>query len=343
MKKRILSIVLTLACVLTSFCACSKTETTQSDEDFRVTAYVTLDSVLNFDGFQKEYINEVTDVILIGAARFDEEGNINLDENYEAAHKYLKDVVDSLEGKRFYLTLLGPGSQSDSDDWYEQMADQAKRHNTAFENENFISSIKELLDKDGYDGVYFDYEYPIKKTYWKSFNKFIVKLDEALGDTYKIGIAVSNWDIGQDKKAREATDFVQIMSYDSWEEDGTHSSMAQAEKDIKTFIKKGYDRKQLELGMPFYARPTTRDPYWYSYNGYVDKIDENGFCKDDETGLTFSFNTPKVIKEKTAYAIDQGLGGVMIWHWACDVPYDHDNSLFKAIDEAVKESQTQEK
>lgn len=328
------------------FYGCSaSTESTNAEKDsnFRVTAYATMGSLLNFDSFPKEHINNVTDVIFIGCANFDENGKINFNDGYDEALKNLKSVLAMSDDVKCHIAITGPGNQSDSDDWYDQMADQAKRHTNAFKSGNLQESIKNLLVDGEFDGVFFDYEYPIKRKYWKSFNEFIVNLDEYLGDTYTIGMAVAAWDLGQNKKAMQATDIVQIMSYDLWEEDGTHSSVKQAETDVETFLKHGYDASQLELGLPFYARPTTKEPYWYGYNGYYDKIDSKGLCKDDETGLTFSFNTCDVIKQKTSYAVDMGLGGVMIWHWACDVPADNDKSLFNAINEVVSVADMREK
>lgn len=337
MKKYLLSVFCVFLAVCTLFTACSSCTptTTKRDSSFRVTAYITMDSILNFDSFQKEHINNVTDVILIGCANFDENGKISFNDGYDEAVTNLQKVLEISKDTRCYLSITGPGNQSDSDDWYKQMADQAKRHNKAFASGNLEESIKTALKDGKFDGVFFDYEYPIKKKYWKSFDKFIIKLDQYLGDEYKIGIAIGSWDLGQGKKAMKATDIVQIMSYDEWDEDGTHASVAKAEEDIKACLKHGYDPAQLELGLPFYARPTTHDSYWYGYNGYYEKLDDKGFCEDSETGLTFSFNTCDVIKEKTSIAIDMGLGGVMIWHWACDVPADNEKSLFKAINDAV--------
>lgn len=332
--------------MMSIFCGCANSSNStdaQKDSKFRVTAYVTMDSLLDFDNFQKEHIDNVTDVIFIGGVTYDENGKVNYNDGYEQALKNLKSVLAMSRGTKCYVSMTGPGNQSDSDDWYKQMADQAKRHTNAFKSGNLEKSIKKCLVDGEFDGIFFDYEYPIKRKYWKQFDKFILKLDEYLNNKYKIGIAIAAWDLGQSKKAMEHTDIVQIMSYDLWDEDGTHASMKQAEDDVEACIKYGYNPSQLELGLPFYARPTTKDAYWYGYNGYYDKIDSKGLYKDAETGLTFSFNTYDVIKQKTSYAIDMGLGGVMIWHWNCDVPADNDKSLFKAINEVIKVANMQEK
>ena len=43
---------------------------------------------------------------------------------------------------------------------------------------------------------------------------------------------------------------------------------------------------------------------------YYDKIDENGLITDENTGLIAPFNTPKVIYQKTQWAIRNGCGGL---------------------------------
>ena len=48
-------------------------------------------------------------------------------------------------------------------------------------------------------------------------------------------------------------------------------------------------------------------------------------------------NTPDVIAAKTEYAINHGFGGVMIWHYNCDLPSTHEDSLLRAAGETVEE------
>jgi hypothetical protein len=125
---------------------------------------------------------------------------------------------------------------------------------------------------------------------------------------------------------------VEVMSYDLWDDDGNNATMDIAKDDIEAMVKKGYDKAQLDLGVPFYARPTTKEGYWYEYKSYYDKLDENGLFEDkDDTGLVFSFNTYDLISEKSTWAIDNGVGGIMVWHYSCDLSKDNDKSLFNAI------------
>ena len=76
--------------------------------------------------------------------------------------------------------------------------------------------------------------------------------------------------------------------------------------------------------------------YWYGYNGCYEGIDENGWYHCDNINKDFWFNTPEVIEAKTEYAINNGFGGVMIWHYNCDLPSTHEDSLLRAVDSAIK-------
>lgn len=332
MLKKAIAVLLVAVTIICAFSGCTIKEKSKKVEpkDFRITAYLICDSVLDMPKQKLMHINEVTDIILFGAITFDEQANITISDSLSKAIQRLEEIgLDN--DKHLYVNMLGPDCQIETDDWNEQMADKAQRHSNAFANDEFPSKIKQVLEEYGVEGVFFDYEFTIKKKYWNDYNKFIVRLDKELGDDYKIGMALASWDAKQNASARRATDFVEIMSYDLWDEDGNHATMEIAEKDVKKFIRKGYDRSKLDLGVPFYARPTTKDAYWYDYASYYDKLDENGIMTDGETGLTFSFNNKELIAKKTLYALDKGLGGIMVWHWACDTEYGDDSSLFKAI------------
>lgn len=336
MKKitRILSAVLSMIIAVSAFSGCSKEieSTPVNPADFRVTAYVVADGL--DDTFDPSNLDRVTDIILFGNATYSEGGTVTLSENFDSQLNLLKSY---LKDQNLYLNILGPGSKTDSDDWNEQMHDLADRNTAAFESGKLENEIKTVLDKYNFDGVFFDYEFPLRNKDWKAFDKFIIGLDDFLGDDYLIGMSMVGWNLKQSKEAMESTDMFEVMSYDLWDDDGNHATTQIAVDDIEKFVKKGYDKAKLDLGVPFYARPTTEEAYWYDYKSYYDKMSDNGLYEDAETGLTFSFNTYDVIKEKTQYALENGLGGMMIWHYSCDVPADNEKSLFGAIDSAKQE------
>lgn len=343
MKKTygILAVILCLCVAVSLFAACSKpAQSTPVDPaDFRVTAYMVGDRFLDKDSIDYSHFYQVTDFILFGVATFDEEGNITLSDIFNTALENIRANIKTDGSQRLYLNLLGPGNQSDSSDWYDQMADQAQRHNNAFESGNLENNIKSVLTEYGFDGVFFDYEFPIKSKYWKVYNKFIVSLDEVLGDDFRIGVTLVDWDAKQSKAAMAATDLVELMSYDNWDKDRYHSTLELAKHDVETLVKKGYDKSKIDLGVPFYARPTTGEAYWYEYKSYYNGLDGNGLYEDiGNTNLIFSFNDYDLIKAKTDYALEEGLGGIMMWHYTCDTPANNERSLFNAIEESINEA-----
>lgn len=334
------AIFLSVLLIVSVFAGCSKKaeSTPVSAADFRVTAYVVADSVRNQGQIDASHFSQITDVILFGCASYDETGTVTLAEDFEQLLTELQAAVQTANGqKRLYLNLLGPAAQTESDDWNDQMEDLGSRHNQAFESGKLEQNIKAVLERYPFDGVFFDYEFTMSRKNWRLYSDFIVSLDSVLGDTYEIGMALASWDLDLSAEAKAATDRIEIMSYDLWADDGTHATYEIAQADIEKFEKAGYDKAKLDLGVPFYARPTTKEAYWYTYADYADKIDANGFCRDEETGLTASFNTCDVIAEKTALAIESGCGGMMVWHYACDLPQSDDRSLFNAMDNTIKE------
>lgn len=326
--KKLIALIMSVAVITTCFFGCSKEveSTPVKAEDFRITAYVVSNSI--DENFDFSHFDQLTDIIIFGNATFDEEGNVNLTDKFESD---LKTVREHITDQNLYLNILGPASQSESDDWEEQVHDLADRHTKAFESGNLENSVKSVLDKYGFDGVVFDYEFPLRSKDWKAYDKFIISLDGVLGDDYKIGMSMVGWNLKQSEEAKNATDFFEVMSYDLWDDEGYHATFDIAKDDIEALVKEGYDKATLDLGVPFYARPTTQDAYWYEYKSYYENLSEDGLCTDSETGLVFSFNTYDMIEEKTQYAIDNGVGGMMVWHYGCDLPKDNEKSLFNAI------------
>ena len=89
-----------------------------------------------------------------------------------------------------------------------------------------------------------------------------------------------------------------------------------------------------------YGRTFGGEETWPSYAQLVEKLENNPFENsiqevygtiENIDVVNISFNGVQMIKDKTAFANDYGLGGVMVWHYSCDVPYESDMSLFKAI------------
>ena len=305
----------------------------QKAQALRVVAYIVAYDADYMRNLDNSHFDNLTDIILIGNLVFcDEEGQLSYND-------YFADVVDAAKDKigdrpiRLHMNVAGPAGTGET--YEEQLYSGGDAHTKAFRSGRMEAQLLEMLQTYGLDGVFFDYEFPVAQEHKDAFSKFLVSLKKVLGEDYVLGAAESSWCAGLSKDAIRALDMVEVMCYDVWDEGtGIHSSFEITRAIIKGMLKLGYKREQLDVGIPFYARPTTEEAYWYDYKEFYDKLDENGCAPDEAHGLIASFNTPEVVYEKTAWTIRKGLGGVMIWHYACDVPADNDASLFNAVAKA---------
>ena len=338
MIKRFSLLFLSFVLVITSFVGCSndvKDEEIKPVEDFKVVAYIRGDYVQEEESLYAEDFDIITDVILFECASFNSEGKVIIEkEKLDTALENIRKAIGERDVS-ITLNLLGPRGTTDSDVWEEQMEVQSDEHNKAFKSGALEENIVDILKEYDFDGVHFDYEYPLSKKAWRDYNKFLVSLDEELGD-YTLGVSGVEWNIGYSKKAEKAIDSLELMAYDYNDSEGKHATYEDIINRIENADFGGIDRAKINIGLPFYSRPTDMDAYWYGYNGYYKEIDEDGWYHCPETDKDFWFNTPEVIEKKTDYAINNGYGGVMVWHYNCDLPSTEEGSLFRAIGEAVK-------
>ncbi|MBQ2972868.1 MAG: glycoside hydrolase family 18 protein [Clostridia bacterium] len=306
----------------------------QSDnKDFRVTSYFVSQYVSEENAIAPEVFEVVTDAILFGCVTFDE--NAEMTVNKDLLEPSLANLRNAIGDKdvNVYINILGPGSDGGIDDWYEQMDNQAEKHSKVFKTKKLEGKIAALLDEYKLDGIFFDYEYPIDMKYWSDFSRFLVRLDKATDK--KIGLAVAHWDIGLSYSAMKAVDMVEVMQYDLFDDTGNHSSFTSAVDGFNAVRDYLLPREKADLGVPFYGRPANAGAYWYNYNEYADKINTNDYAETEQGGTYF--NSWQTIYDKTAYAISRGLGGMMVWHYSCDVDFKSDISLFAAMDDCIKD------
>ena len=319
------------------------------NDDFRVTSYLVCQWFYGNENIDAEKMNTLTDIILFGVARFDENGNVylqDLDINGEmvSGEIVFKDIIKNIKetnpDAKIHCNILGPDG-TDSDD-------KEKLHSQAFKkNDNaLVDNILDLLKEYNFDGIFFDYEYPHKQKSIKDYSDFLVKLDSKLGN-YILGAAFSHWSCNISKEAIKVLDRVEIMAYDNMGEYNAHAEFATVggAMAVKDFMKRGYNLSKCDLGLPFYGRTHGGEEAWPSYaqiagdlenNPYKNTIAKSYLTGDTSGEVTTSFNGVQMIKDKTAYANDFGLGGVMVWHYTCDVDYESDLSLFKAIQTSLE-------
>lgn len=304
------------------------------ENNFRVTSYIVADAIQDPASLHAEDFDIITDTFLFGCATFDRNGNVTVnDKVLSTAIKNLRDVIGG-RNVTIALTILGPSYTSEAPSWEDQMKEQGREHTHAFKSGKLEDNIVAVLNKYDLDGVEFDYEYPLSIVNWKYFNDFLVSMDSKLGNK-TLGIAISDWDMKLDTKAINAVDHFEFMLYDVYDEIGRHSTFETSKKLSNKVSLMGIPKSKVDFGLPFYARPTDHEAFWYEYKSYSDKLDEKNYYHDDRINKDFWFNTPEIIEEKTTFAITKGFGGVMVWHYNCDLPSSNEKSLFRAIKKAV--------
>lgn len=325
-----LTIVTDKPCTITDITISLKTST---NKDFRVTAYAVA-SGLNESNVTYNSFEVITDVILFGCVTFDESGNLTANEELISSSLALLRERMAENKVNIYLNILGPDADGGIDDWNEQMYNKADKHTKAFKNSALISSAVALVEKYNFDGVFFDYEYPIRLADWSAFNSFLGKLDKATDK--KIGIAVSCWNFSANFGSFRHVDMIELMQYDLFDDRGNHSSFATATEGVELCEKYYVPFAKSDLGLPFYGRPADRGGYWPTYNEYAEALGNSDGC---DTGSGYSyFNCRQTVYDKTAYAIDAGLGGVMVWHYSCDITdISSSLSLFGAMNECIND------
>ncbi|MBR3766732.1 MAG: glycoside hydrolase family 18 protein [Clostridia bacterium] len=331
--QRICAFFMALSSVILAFFGIEKPLGKETDT-FRVTSYVVASSAQSPDAFHSEDFDIITNVIIFGVATFDNDGSVSVDKTMlETVLQNLKSAIGDRD-ITVTLNFLGPQRYGDATDYYEQMEYQAALHSEAFRSGVLEDNIINIINEYELDGVHFDYEYPVSNKAWRDFNIFLVGIKEKMPDK-KLGVAVSEWDMGLNTKAMQSVDYIELMLYDNYDDEGRHAPSDVCYELAKNTALKGMPLEKVNFGLPFYARPTDHGAYWYGYNGYYDQLDENGFYYDQSIDKNFWFNTPDVISEKTEFAKENGFGGVMIWHYSCDLPSTNENSLLRAIGKTI--------
>lgn len=334
--QRVIGFLAALVMLVSNFLGINLNVTDKKVDEFKVTTYIRGDALMYWGGeLYEEDFDIITDAIIFECATFNNKGEVEYDE--EKMEAVLAKVRGAIGDRDVHLTLnfIGPRGETESDVYEDQMEAQSDEHNKAFEGGVLEDNIIAVLEKYDFDGVHFDYEYPLSLKAWHYYNKFLVSLDKKLGDNYTLGVAGNAWNIKFTNAAIEAIDTFELMTYDYVDEQGKHATYEDTLEQVQQLGLRGMPLYKVNVGIPFYSRPTDMSAYWYGYNGCYEKMTEDGWYHCDDINKDFWFNTPEVVARKTDYFIKNGFGGVMIWHYNCDLPSSQEGSLLKSIGETV--------
>lgn len=327
---------------------------TEDASSFRIMSYITVDSTFYFDAQEyKDNFAKVTQFNVFGALYLDKDGNL-IYQDYEKDGKTVdgeQALADTIDLIREYnpsadivATVLG------NKDFTGDNLDPEQRHTSAMDDnrDKLISNVLGVIEKYGLDGISFDYEYPYALKSYSVYKSFLKELDSKLPQGKLLTAAVSAWQLGIGKfSARdlEVLDQIEVMAYDSFDKRGNHSTFyTSCYSVLSDFRSKNFDMSKINLGVPFYSRPVDGASFWGNYKDIAAELSpwENTYVQPytDLDGKEYAplanyYNGIQMIKDKTAYSLDSGVGGIMIWHFACDSS-DPDLSLINAICEVVE-------
>ena len=329
-------------------------DVTEKEQDFRVFNYYSagdMQYTSHEDLLEDLSHDTITDVILISFAFWAEDGSVVYadapkdsgmtgEEYYNASLDKMRAAVDeyaATSGRKVNICI----------DFYPK---DVSKHGLPANETALVQSIKQLIaDDDRVDGIDIDWEYPTSAYEWKVYGDMLVearKMLDASGKDKYISLALTAGSVTLTQEHIDAVDFVQMMAYDRFDiVDGNHSSFRSgAYSSMRYFVNIGFKPSQLVLGIPLYGRPTSWDTVWtnygygdtvYSTQGkdpytywdniqwlYYDGTNLDGSIKYDNEFMQVWVNGAALIADKTAYVIEQGFAGVMLWRESTDYAWD---------------------
>lgn len=301
--------------------------TAKRAEPFRVVGYYTNNDEGNRNNFDK--LDVMTDLIIHGYTSFNAAGDLlwNTKAKMESVLQELKAAIGSRDIDLWFCI----GNYSTGTDTSQLFVDAAAR-------KKLIDTCVKLTKDYGFVGIDVDYEYPYEQANWDNYSIFLVELKAALKKEGKLlSTAQAPWGVGLSAEAIEAIDYVNIMAYDLDDAKGRHSGYELIQSSTEYFVKLGFPESKLVMGLAFYGHSTTdkSDPMsGHPYSYYVQRFRNALKTYTNELG-GYYFTGRDMNRDKTFFCIEEGLSGVFAWHFACDIAYTDERSLWRGVGDTV--------
>jgi len=321
-------VIILLSCILSS---CEKKpyktgpDIYVKDTDFKVVGYLPGSRFDKIDDLKLEKLTYLN----LAFGNPDKDGKILFSQNAD-----LKPVVEKghAAGLKVFLSLAG-GGRPDTAIWNSHL----KPENMP----NLVRNLLDYVDENNLDGIDVDIEGNLLPYIGNGYTPFVLELRDALhakgkGITCALGAVRFHEAVTQE--SLEAYDFINVMVYDktgTWRRPiiiGPHSPYSYAEEAIKFWTEeKNIPPERIILGLPFYGFDFTPPARYIDYRKVIQENVE--YAYQDSVGLKHYNGIPMIVR-KTELA-KKKLGGVMIWHIACDT-LNSDLSLMRALDQTIK-------
>ncbi|PKO14327.1 MAG: hypothetical protein CVU39_14920 [Chloroflexi bacterium HGW-Chloroflexi-10] len=183
----------------------------------------------------------------------------------------------------------------------------------------FANNLIRFAQENNLDGFDFDWEFPKTDA---DRNGYSALFSEVKAHNLMISVALAPAN-KLDPEIYRQTDRIHIMSYDHHP---LHATLEQAMVDVHQFIEAGNPPEKLLLGIPFYGRQIIEPYTAMTYAEIMQQYSPDP--QTDEVDGIF-FNGIYTVQQKTRYARENDLGGIMIWELGQDSV--EANSLLQAI------------
>ena len=195
--------------------------------------------------------------------------------------------------------------------------------------QTFVNHIMDFVRLYNLDGVDIDWEYPTTDQERSDFEGFMIALKAALGENRRLSFAIGAQYAPTFYSAATfaAMDALHLMTYDGQTNNRPHhADMAWSKGVVDTWINSGrIARHKIFYGVPFYGRGGGEFTY-----AQIIQPDPNRLSQTNTNGVTWYDGVPQ-IREKTNFAWERNIGGIMIWELQQDVVATSEHSLLNTI------------
>lgn len=328
-------------------------EPKRAADDFNVTVYQRFDGDVPSEVLKRSeeeintyarYYDVYNTVLIFGAVNWEngemvftvKDGEVGFKRELEALKKIISKRTKKNRDVKIICTALADGAGGNGHTGVNEFMNKHWEY--------VADQMVLFMKKYDLDGLDIDWEYPQTKQDWKCYDNFMKKLDDGMESAKPNSIlsaALSAWGLGMSADTIKLIDQIQFMAYDGKDVDGYQSSLDQAQYGLVDLLNNGASLKQINIGIAAFGRPLNGAPYWASWRDvkgaddlYWNNLLYNVVCSGQLGNYTFC--SPALAGDKTAYALMSGVGGVMVFRLACDKTMDDPNSVARGIENTLK-------
>jgi len=290
----------------------SENETVTEDSTFSIVGYLPDYRVAGIDVTIGKYVDD----LIFFSIEPTSSGELVTDRFTKEVETRLN-IIKALNSTRLLIAIGG---------WGRSEGFAAMSTNTEA-RQKFIQNITKFCLDNGFGGADFDWEFPANLSEEIGYWKLLTEVKEAFKLHNLLVTVALNMHQKLSADAYAALDRIHIMAYDQ----GTrHSTYENAIAAVDKFINQDVPLEKLFLGVPFYGRNMSDTNIAVTYADIVQN--HHPEPNVDEIANIY-FNGIETIQRKTRYAMENKLGGIMIWEVGQDTR--DETSLLRAIYEEV--------